>query len=206
MTAGSEPIRRLGVLGGAFDPPHATHLALARAALEQLQLDQLLVVPTGCAWHKSRPLSDAQHRVAMAQLAFDGLPGVQIDTREIDRAGPSYTIDTLRELQIAYPDAELFLVIGQDQAQSLASWREWEQVVALATIAVAGRASEPVKNPNHFNPPEPLRQRFMQLQLPVSDISATDIRQRVRRGQSVVPLVGEAVARYIVLHRLYQTT
>ena len=163
-------------------------------------------MPTGRAWHKSRSLSDAQHRVAMAQLAFDGLPGVQVDTREIDRAGPSYTIDTLRELRIAYPDAVLFLVIGQDQAQALAGWREWEQVVALATIAVAGRPMDPVNNPNSFQPPEPLRQRFAQLQLPVSDISATDIRRRVSRGQSVVPLVGEAVARYIVLHRLYQNT
>lgn len=206
MTVASAAIRRLGVLGGAFDPPHVTHRLLAQAAWQQLQLDRLLVMPTGRAWHKSRSLSDAQHRVAMAQLAFDGLPGVQVDTREIDRAGPSYTIDTLRELRIAYPDAVLFLVIGQDQAQALAGWREWEQVVALATIAVAGRPMDPVNNPNSFQPPEPLRQRFAQLQLPVSDISATDIRRRVSRGQSVVPLVGEAVARYIVLHRLYQNT
>jgi len=206
LTVASAAIRRLGVLGGAFDPPHVTHRLLAQAAWQQLQLDRLLVMPTGRAWHKSRSLSDAQHRVAMAQLAFDGLPGVQVDTREIDRAGPSYTIDTLRELRIAYPDAVLFLVIGQDQAQALAGWREWEQVVALATIAVAGRPMDPVNNPNSFQPPEPLRQRFAQLQLPVSDISATDIRRRVSRGQSVVPLVGEAVARYIVLHRLYQNT
>ena len=206
MSAAPEPIRRLGIFGGSFDPPHVTHRLLAQAALAQLQLDRLLIVPTGQAWHKSRPLTDAAHRVAMAQLAFEDLPGVLVDSREVDRDGPSFTIDTLRVLRLEYPLAELFLIIGQDQAQALPSWREWEQVVALATIAVAGRAKDPVTTPTPYQPPEPLRQRFMQLQLPVSDTSATDIRQRAGRGQSIVPLVGEPVARYIVLHRLYQTT
>ena len=205
MTVVAGHLRRLGIFGGAFDPPHATHRVLAQAAVQQLQLDRLLIVPTGQAWHKTRPLSDAQHRVAMARLAFDGLPAVQIDTREIDRDGPSYTIDTLRALQVEHPDAELFLVIGQDQARALPSWREWEQVVALATIAVAERAdAQPAST--RFQPPEPLRQRFVQLQLTASDTSATDIRQRAGRGLSIVPLVSEPVARYIVLHRLYQTT
>ncbi len=178
---------------------------LAQAALDQLQLDRLLIVPTGEAWHKSRPLTDAGHRVAMAQLAFGDLPGVQVDTREVDRAGPSFTVDTLRALQLDYPRAALFLVIGQDQARALPSWREWEQVVALATIVVAGRAQDPATTP-HYQPPEQLRQRCVQLQLPATDTSGTDIRQRVRRGQSIVSLVSEPVARYIALHRLYQTT
>lgn len=206
MSAASEPIRRLGIFGGSFDPPHVIHRLLAQAALDQLRLDRLLIVPTGQAWHKSRPLTDARHRVAMAQLAFDDLAGVQVDTREVDRAGPSFTIDTLRALRLEYPQAELFLIIGQDQAQALPSWREWEQVVALATIAVAGRAEDPATTPIQYQPPESLRQRFVQLQLPLSDTSATSIRERARRGQSTVPLVIEPVARYIVLHRLYRTT
>lgn len=206
MTAAPEPIRRLGIFGGSFDPPHTTHRLLAQAALQQLQLDRLLIVPTGQAWHKRRPLTDARHRVAMAHLAFDGLAGVRIDTREVDRDGPSYTIDTLRAMRVEHPDAELFLIIGQDQAQMLPSWREWEQVVALATIAVASRADGQAQTNFAYQPPKPLQQRFMQLQLPVSDTSATNIRQRAGRGQSIVPLVSEPVARYIVLHRLYQTT
>lgn len=205
MTLGSAPVRRLGIFGGSFDPPHASHRLLAQAALEQLQLDRLLVVPTGQAWHKHRPLTDARHRVAMVRLAFDGLPGVQIDTREVDRAGPSYTIDTLRALQLEYPQAELFLVIGQDQAQALPSWREWEQVMSLATIAVASRAEQAAANPIPYQPPESLRQRFRQLQMPVSDTSATAIRQRASQGLRIDALVGEPVARYIALHRLYQT-
>lgn len=193
------------MFGGAFDPPHAMHRALALAALEQLQLDRLLIVPTGQAWHKSRPLTDAAHRVAMARLAFDALPRVCVDLREIARPGPSYTADTLRELHDEFPDAELFLIVGQDQAQGLPTWHAWEQVVALATISVAERADARAPG-NRLQALDSLQQRFVRLRLPASDISATDIRQRAGSGQSIVPLVGEPVARYIVLHRLYQST
>lgn len=205
MNPPADPVRRLGVFGGAFDPPHGMHRMLVETALKQLQLDRLLVVPTGQAWHKSRPLTDATHRLAMVQLAFDGLEKVCIDRREIERAGPSYTVDTLAELQIEFPAAELFLIIGQDQARALTSWRKWRQVPALATIAIAERA-DAHSDSTRFQPPEDLRQRFVQLQLPPSDTSATDIRQRASSGQSMVPLVTDPVARYIVLHRLYQTT
>ncbi|MCZ4314241.1 nicotinate (nicotinamide) nucleotide adenylyltransferase [Comamonadaceae bacterium G21597-S1] len=205
MTPANGVVRRLGVFGGAFDPPHLMHRVLVETALEQLRLDRLQVVPTGQAWHKRRPLTDAAHRVAMTHLAFDDLPRVQIDTREIARLGPSYTVDTLRELRGEWPQAELFLIIGQDQAQALPSWHAWEQVVALATICVAGRA-DPTAAATGFQAPDGLRQRFLQLRLPLSDTSATDIRHRASSGQSIVPLVGEPVARYIVLHRLYQST
>jgi nicotinate-nucleotide adenylyltransferase len=205
LTRAAGLVQRVGVFGGAFDPPHASHRLIVESALAQVRLDQLLVVPTGHAWHKSRPLSDAEHRVAMARLAFSDLPGVRVDTREIAREGASYTIDTLRALQAEQPHAELFLIIGQDQAQALDKWRESEQVVALATICVAERA-DPLIATTRFDPPDGLRERFLQLQLPVSDTSATDIRHRASTGQSIVPLVCDAVARYIVLHRLYQAT
>lgn len=205
MTQATGGVQRLGVFGGAFDPPHAMHRVLVESALGQLRLDRLLVVPTGQAWHKSRPLSDAGHRVAMARLAFDDLPTVRIDTRETERPGASYTVDTLRELRGEYPDAELFLIIGQDQAQALRSWQAWEAVVALATICVAERA-DAATAPTRFLPPDGLQHRFVQLHVPVSDTSATEIRHRVRSGQSIVPLVDAAVARYIVMHRLYQST
>jgi nicotinate-nucleotide adenylyltransferase len=196
---------RLGVFGGAFDPPHAAHRVLVEAALSQLRLDRLHVVPTGHAWHKARELSAAQHRVAMTRLAFSDLPAVQIDTREIERTGPSYTIDTLRELRSDNPSAELFLIIGQDQAASFSQWRAWREIVALATICVAARAEGAGQAPQ-FEPPEGLQSRFVTLQLPISDISATDIRRRAAAGQGFDPLVCAPVARYIVLHRLYQAT
>ncbi len=172
---------RLGVFGGAFDPPHLTHRALVEAALAQLQLDRLHIVPTGQAWHKPRDLSPAAHRVAMAQLAFGDLPRVQIDTQEVERAGPSYTIDTLRALSSDNPGAALFLIIGQDQAAALSRWHEWRAIVDMAMICVAGRA-DPQSDAPAYAPPQGVKARLLTLQLPISAISATDIRQRVRRG------------------------
>jgi nicotinate-nucleotide adenylyltransferase len=178
---------------------------LAQAALAQLQLDCLHIVPTGVAWHKTRILSAAEHRVAMARLAFGDLDRVQIDTREVDRAGPSYTIETLRALSSDNPGAELFLIIGQDQAAALSGWHEWRAIVDMATICVAGRA-DPESDVPGFAPQQGLRARFRTLELPISAISATDIRQRAGAGLGIDPLVCAPVARYIVLHRLYQAT
>ncbi|MBB1077815.1 nicotinate (nicotinamide) nucleotide adenylyltransferase, partial [Rhodoferax sp. 4810] len=131
--------QRIGILGGAFDPPHLAHLALAKAAIEQLQLDQLRIIPTGQAWHKPRLLTDAVHRLAMAQLAFAELPQAQVDDRETRRTGPSYTIDTLHELHAEAAGAQLFLIIGADQAQALTTWHAWEQILRSAIICVADR-------------------------------------------------------------------
>jgi len=196
---------RLGMFGGAFDPPHLTHRALVETALAQLQLDRLHIVPTGHAWHKARTLSPATHRVAMAQLAFADLPQVQIDTREVDNGGPSYTIDTLRALSSDNPAAELFLIIGQDQAAALSRWHEWRAIVDMAVICVARRA-EPESDAPAFSSPQGLQARFWTLELPISAISGTDIRHRAGAGLGIDPLVCAPVARYIVLHRLYQAT
>ncbi len=133
--------RRIGVYGGAFDPPHRAHRALAEAALRQLALDTLLVLPTGQAWHKARPLTDARHRLAMCRLAFADLPGVVVDAREIARDGPTYTVDTLAELRTEHPGAALFVVMGADQWLAFRSWRRWEDILRWATVAVANRPS-----------------------------------------------------------------
>ncbi len=196
---------RLGVFGGACDPPHAAHYALVEAALAQLQLDAMLVLPTGNAWHKVRPLSSAQDRIAMAKLAYADLPQVSVDARETLRQGPTYTVDTLRELQAEHPGATLFLVIGDDQARALQSWHDWEAVVQIAIICVAAREDSAGIAPR-FIPPAGLESRFLQLGFPVLSVSATDIRARVTTGRSIAPLVSGAVARYIADHHLYQST
>lgn len=196
--------KRLGVFGGAFDPPHLAHRALAEVALAQLQLDELRVLPTGQAWHKSRPLTDAQHRLAMAELAFAELPGLVLDDREIRRSGPSYTLDTLRELRSEYPQAELFLVMGKDQADALSSWRDWEEIVRLAIICVADRDGLTGQE-TQFVPPPEMAARFHKLHMPVMDISATGIRSRIAARQGIAPLVSAPVARYIADHHLYTT-
>ena len=127
------------MLGGAFDPPHVAHVALARAAIEQLHLDELRVLPTGLAWHKTRAISAGDHRLAMTRLAFADVPGVVVDDRELRRAGPTYTVDTLRELRAEHPSDTLVLVIGADQADALDQWRESDEIARLAIISVADR-------------------------------------------------------------------
>jgi nicotinate-nucleotide adenylyltransferase len=140
----------------------------------------------------------------MARLAFADLPRVLVDAREIDRAGPSYTVDTLRELHAEHPGAEFSLIIGQDQAAALASWHAWREVLRLATICVAVRP-DATGATGSFRPSPEVLARSRQLDLPAFAVSATDIRKRVAAVQDVVPLVGAAVARYIAVHHLYQT-
>jgi nicotinate-nucleotide adenylyltransferase len=190
--------------GGAFDPPHRTHVALAKVAIAQLQLDVLHVVPTGHAWHKQRPLTQAEHRMEMCRLAFADLYRVQLDAREILRSGPTYTIDTLNELQAEYPGAQLYLIMGEDQAKALATWHRAEDLGRAAIICVASRAGAnaaasqaDVSHPLHGSP-------LQRLQLPPSPLNATEIRDLLARGESVAPLVFESVARYIDQHHLYQ--
>jgi nicotinate-nucleotide adenylyltransferase len=198
-------IRKLGMFGGAFDPPHLAHRALAGAALAQLQLDALHVLPTGRAWHKTRPLTDAAHRLAMSRLTFEDLGPVVLDDREIRRDGPSYTLDTLRELHAEHPQAELFLVMGKDQADVLPTWRNWQEIVTLATICVADR-DVLTGQETRFVPPPEMAGRFRKIEMPAMDISATGIRARVAGGQGIAPLVSPAVARYIEQNHLYQST
>lgn len=199
--------RRVGVFGGAFDPPHAAHRALAEAALRQLALDMLLILPTGRAWHKARPLTDAAHRLAMCHLAFDDLPGAQVDRREIDRDGPTYTVDTLAELQAEHPGAALFLVIGADQWLAFRTWRRWDDILRRATVAVANRplagSAGPLPDLASIGLP------FVPLHLPPIDLSATALRTRWRDradGPGAAALVPPAVARYISDHRLYEAS
>ncbi len=198
----SAPIKRLGVFGGAFDPPHLAHQALVQAACEQLALDEMRVFPTGHAWHKQRVLTPAVHRLAMARLAFEGLPGVVVDERELRRSGPTYTIDTLRELRRELPHTQLFLVIGQDQAAALPSWQQASQLPEIATICIAGRAGL-ARAGGSFDVKTPLPAGAVALQLPLMNISATEVRRCVAAGLGIDHLVAPAVARYIDQHFLY---
>jgi nicotinate-nucleotide adenylyltransferase len=194
--------RRIGVFGGSFDPPHVGHLALAQTAVAQLRLDELRVIPTGQAWHKARGLSDAHHRVAMVELAFASVPQTVVDSREIRRSGPSYTFDTLTELRSDFPDADLFLILGQDQAQALPTWHRFEEVCRLAIICVAVRAD--FTGPGGiFDAQSMPNERWIELHMPGVPLSATHIRQTVASHQSISALVIDSVARYIAHHHLY---
>jgi nicotinate-nucleotide adenylyltransferase len=203
MAAPRQPVR-IGVFGGAFDPPHLGHFELAQVAVQQFALDRLVVLPTGHAWHKRRALTAAEHRVAMATLAFADLPQAVVDPRETLRAGPSYTVDTLRELQAENPQAQLYLLIGEDQARALTTWHAWEDLPKLAIICVAARAD----STGAMGQFDALKAQFPGLtviHMPPRELSATDLRHRAAAGQSLIPLVFESVARYIDQHHLYQS-
>ena len=198
--------RRIGLLGGSFDPPHRAHLALGRLAMQALALDELRWLPAGAPWQKAgRSLASAEHRLAMLALLLGDAPGQLIDGRELKRAGPSYTIDSVVALQGEWaasgqPPAEWFLIIGQDQFARLDTWQRWRELLARVTLAVAGRAGQaPLPPPALAG----LAYRWVALDLPPLAISASDIRQRCAAAQPVSALVGEPVARYIDQHQLY---
>lgn len=208
---GSRPLR-VGMFGGAFDPPHWAHRSLAQTGLEQLQLDHLHILPTGHAWHKSRVLSAPQHRLAMCEQAFANLPRVVLDDRETRRAGPTYTADTLAELAQEYPGAQLFLLLGADQLLAFKSWVRWEEVLRYATLAVANRAinigAQAITDPQAVQDLSGVDIPFTPLDMPVQHISATAVRAHLHSGNRRQPdlevLVPEGVARYISQHHLYQ--
>lgn len=200
------------MFGGAFDPPHNAHVALAKAAIAQFSLDTLCVVPTGHAWHKSQALSMPVHRLAMAKLAFEGMPHVLVDEREVQRPGPTFTIDTLLALQAENPAAQLYLFIGADQFAAFRQWHRWQDILDLAIICIAARAQSTLAGGQfdaQFEAYDSRSDRFAVLNLPLMPVSATQIRQLTASGIAtageITQLVPEAVARYISLHQLYRS-
>ena len=194
----------IGIFGGAFDPPHKAHAVLAQTAVQQLGLDRLLIIPTGFAWHKARPLSPAHHRIAMCKLAFSDLAVAQVDARETRREGPTYTADTLQEVKAENPGATLYLLIGEDQASALGTWHRLDEVLRSAIICVAARADfkESPKSDGLSKLEIP---DFRVLQMPPFPLSATEIRHKAEQHQNLAPLVFDSVARYIDQNHLYQS-
>lgn len=206
MTGSERPLarRRIGLLGGSFDPVHVAHVALAKQALAQLSLDEVRWLPAGQPWQKERAVSAAAHRVNMVRLATAPEARFVVDTLEVDRPGPTYTVDTLHALQSTASEADCFLILGQDQYANLHTWHRWQDIVACVTLAVAARAGQ-VPLPAGALACHP--HRMVVLDLPPMQVSSTAIRQRLAAGESPFSLapgtVPEAVAGYIAQHQLY---
>ena len=198
--AGVPGARRVGLFGGTFDPVHSAHVALAHAALGALQLDEVRWIPTGESWHKDLEPTPAAQREAMLLLAIAGEPRFSLSRIEIERPGPSYTLDTVRQLAAAEPATEWVLLIGADQYAGLHGWRDWRALLSLVTLAVAQR-------PGAARPPDPDVQRHPHrvVPLPMLDISSTEIRRLVNVGADISQLVPPQVARYIETHHLYRS-
>ncbi|MEO8296740.1 MAG: nicotinate-nucleotide adenylyltransferase [Burkholderiales bacterium] len=198
-------MKRIGLLGGSFDPVHQGHLALARAALDHLALDELRWVPAGQPWQKARSLTNAEHRAALLRLAIAGEPRFWLERIEICRDGPSYTIDTVRRLQAAsLKPAQWFLIIGQDQYANFHTWHEWQALLGMVTLAVAARDGQAPQAPGLQGVPHAVETVPMR----AMPMSATAIRARLAAGEEATvlapALVTPAVASYIARHNLYR--
>ena len=182
---------RVGVFGGTFDPVHVGHLAIANAALEDLPLDRVIFVPARHSPLKNDgPVASARDRLAMLEASIAGEPRFAVSSIELDRQGPSYTVETLAALR---PEGELFLILGSDAFADFTRWKEPERIRGLATVVVAARPHSP-------GVPKDIRS----LDAPLLDISSRELRARAARGRSLRYLVVEAALRYITRHQLYR--
>jgi len=196
---------RLGILGGTFNPVHLGHLICAQEAHLQLGLARVLLIPAAQSPHKPFDEEDpgAEHRLELCRLAVGGDRRFEVSSIEVERAGPSYTVDTLRELHSREPDSELYLIVGGDVAAGLPTWREPEQVLSLARLAVAKRRGTPRSSIDQALGSLSGGEETAFFEMPTIEISSTDIRDRVGRGEPITYLVPDAVATYIDEHRLY---
>ena len=195
---------RLGVLGGTFDPVHLGHLVLAERAREQLELDKVLWLPAGDPWRKTeRRVTAAKHRIEMVRRAIDGVGEFELSTLEIEREGPTYTVETLAALKERYPEGDLFFLLGQDALADVPNWHDPERLIALATMAVAARGEERRSAAALDRLVPGLSGRVTWIEMPHLEISATELRRRAAAGQSLRYVTPDAVARYIKEQRLY---
>ena len=198
----------IGVLGGTFDPVHNGHLIVAEEARARLNLARVLFVPAGQSWLKQdSPISPAEHRVNMVRLAIADKAYFKLSTMEIERPSPSYTVDTIAELQAQLgAGAQLFFILGWDSLAQLPQWREPSQLITMCHLVAVPRVGYPAPNLKKLDAILPgLSQRVMVMDKPRIDINASQIRERVARGLSIRHLVPEPVNRYIKEHKLYLT-
>ena len=211
--------RRIGIVGGTFDPPHVAHLAIARSARDALRLDEVRLMPTGRSWQKSDTRATSEQRLAMTRLAIAGLPATEhlvVDDREVRRGGPTYTVDTLRELRDELGDEPaLVLVLGSDQLRNLSTWHRWLELFAFAHVAATQRERVPIDGlPAEVEREVATRGRdalpdapagaIVLFGMPAVAVSATALRAQLARGERPDGLSPPAVLDYIGSNRLYQ--
>ena len=188
--------RRIGVMGGTFDPIHNGHLVAASEVASALQLDEVLFVPTGKPWQKQE-VSPAEHRYLMTVIATASNPQFKVSRVDIDRPGFTYTVDTLTELNQAFPDSDLFFISGADAIAQIIAWKDIDSVWDLAHFVAVSR-------PGHkLRLPKAPKGAISELEVPALAISSTDVRHRVLDGKPIWYLVPDGVVQYISKHHLY---
>ena len=194
---------RIGLLGGTFDPIHAGHLAAAKAALDCAELDRVMFIPAAQPPHRPRAIATADDRLEMCRLAIEGDTRFVVSDVELERGGPSYTVDTLAELRRSHPGDQLRLILGWDAARLFSTWRRPDEVRALATIVVVARPGSAAPRKADLEPAGLGGQGVILCLEPTPDVSASEIRRALASGESIAGKVPAAVERYIAAHHLY---
>lgn len=193
---------RQGLLGGSFDPVHLAHVALAQSALQALKLDRVTLMPAAQPWQREALGATAEQRLEMLAIAIADEPGLDVSRIEIDREGPTYTIDTVRALPA---DRDIYWILGADQLQNFCTWKSWEDIAALVHLAVAARSGSTLTPPaalqNHL---ASLGRTLHRLPMPAFDLSATEIRRRIAKGLDTEGMLHPGVAQYIQHNGLYR--
>ncbi|HAT1136302.1 TPA: nicotinate-nucleotide adenylyltransferase [Corynebacterium striatum] len=193
--------QRIGIMGGTFDPIHNGHLVAASEVAYRFQLDQVVFVPTGQPWQKAgREVTAAEHRYLMTMVATASNPRFTVSRVDIDRKGPTYTIDTLRDLRELFPDAELYFITGADSLASIMSWRDWEVMLEMANFVGVTRPGYELSKDML---PLESQTGIELIEIPAMAISSTDCRERAREGEPVWYLVPDGVVQYIAKNNLY---
>ena len=188
-------------MGGTFDPIHNGHLVAASEVAYRFQLDQVVFVPTGQPWQKAgRDVTAAEHRYLMTMVATASNPRFTVSRVDIDRKGPTYTIDTLRDLRELFPDAELYFITGADSLASIMSWRDWEVMLEMANFVGVTRPGYELSKDML---PLESQTGIELIEIPAMAISSTDCRERAREGEPVWYLVPDGVEQYIAKNNLY---
>lgn len=200
-------MRRLGIFGGTFDPVHLGHLLLAERCREECRLDEVVFLPAGLPPHKrGQAISPGVDRAQMLELAIAGQFQFRVDRRELSKVTPSFTVETLREFRRELPETELVFLMGADSLADFGQWREPQEILDLAEVAVVGRLGSPTAELENYRRLWGDRRvdRICQVQIPRIEFSSREIRARVAAGKSIRFMTTRAVECYIEEHRLYQ--
>ncbi len=198
---------RIGILGGTFDPPHIGHLVIAQEAMTHLKLDQVLFAPTCYPPHKPiEEVTPIQDRLEMVRLAISSEPRFALSRVDVDRPGPTYTVDTIRLLRREYGEAaELYFIMGLDSLANILTWRSPEKLIRLCRLAVFNRPGFSVNLDELEKSLPGIRERTVFIPAPALEVSASDLQRRIKAGEPIRHLVPEAVAAYIKAHNLYRS-
>ncbi|MBF0570782.1 MAG: nicotinate-nucleotide adenylyltransferase [Candidatus Omnitrophica bacterium] len=189
-------MRRIGILGGSFDPIHFGHLLMAQSAVEALKLEEVFFVPTNSSPFKvKRCLPLASQRLTMVKEAIKGNSAFKLYDGELRRGKVSYTVDTLRELKVKFPKSKFYLLMGADNLRTFHRWKDPQGILSLASLVILNRPG--------FDNNYPKRWPYLKINMPAVDISSSDIRLRLKHKKSIWYLTPKAVIRYITRHRLY---